>query len=146
MEALEQSLTGKSLHDSDLVAWATSSAAKLRQGEYLDESERDQIAEELLDIAGNNRREIMTRMVTLLMHLLKCEFQPDKKSRSWISTINDQRDEIEELLKQSPSLVRHLEQELPKLYSRSRRKSKDETGLNTFPGENPFTLNQILHG
>ncbi len=102
MEAVEHQRTGKSLHDSDLVAWATSSAAKLRQGEDLNEGERDQISEELLDITGNNRREIMTRTVNLLMHSLKCEFQPDKKTRSWITTIDDQRDETYELLKQSP--------------------------------------------
>ena len=146
MEALEHQCTGKSLHDSDLVAWATSSAAKLRQGEDLDESEREQIAEELLDMAANNRREIMTRTVSLLMHSLKCEFQPDKKIRSWITTIDDQRDEIYELLKQSPSLLKHLEQELPNLYSRARRKAMNETGLDTFPEENPFTINQILNG
>ena len=146
MEALEHQLTGKSLHDSDLVAWATSSAAKLRQGEELNSEEREQIAEELWLMAGSTRRELKSRTITLLIHLLKCEFQPEKRTRSWLLTISQQRQQIREVLVESPSLRSLFERELPNLYARAREDAQTETGLDTFPEENPFTLNQILNG
>jgi len=139
MEALEHQLTGKSLHDSDLVAWATSSAAKLRQGEELNR-------EELWLMAGSTRRELKSRTITLLIHLLKREFQPEKRTRSGLLTISQQRHQIREVLDESPSLRSLFERELPNLYAQAREDAQTETGLDTFPEEKPFTLNQILNG
>ena len=37
--------------------------------------------------ARRDRREVFSRLVTLLAHLLKREYQPDHRSRSWLATI-----------------------------------------------------------
>ena len=135
-----------SLHDTDRVAWAQQSATLLREGAELDPEYRDQIAEELDDMAKATRREMRTRAVSLMMHMLKIKFQPKLRTRSWDLTVMNQRDELQEVLEESPSLKPVLEEEFSKLYQRARRAAKVETGLDSFPAENPFTLDQILHG
>jgi hypothetical protein len=94
----------------------------------------------------NNRRELGSRLVVLLMHLLKWRYQPNRRSPSWATTVRDQRDEIEELLADSPSLRSAVQDTLSSVYARARRKAISETGLpeSTFPPDCPFTPEQIL--
>ena len=56
-----------------------------------------------------DRRQLRSRLQVLIMHLLKWQFQPDKQSQSWLATIDHQRDQIEALLLDSPSLRSDLE-------------------------------------
>lgn len=134
------------LYETDLAAWAVNSAALLREGAELDAEQREQIAEELEAMARNDRRERNSRTITLLTHLLKIHYQPEKRSRSWDVTVALQRGEIEELLEESPSLRYAFLEELPKLYSRAKKLAEAESGLACFPSQNPFTLEQILQG
>ena len=94
----------------------------------------------------NNRRELGSRLVVLLMHLLKWRYQPNRRSPSWGTTVRDQRDEIEELPADSPSLRPVVQDTLSAVYARARRKAISETGLpeNAFPADCPFTPEQIL--
>jgi hypothetical protein len=45
----------------------------------------------------------------LLLYLLKHQYQPERRGKSWRLTINHQRTAIERLLEQSPSLRRLLD-------------------------------------
>ena len=122
------------------------SAALVRSGAELDEEHREQIAEELEWMAKNDRRERNSRTTTLMTHLLKIKYQPGKLSPSWTTTVNMQRDELNDLLEQSPSLKTGFSEELLKLYARARKRAKDETDLDTLPDQNPFSLDQLLNG
>jgi hypothetical protein len=118
------------LYDSDFYAWTQSAAEGLRQGQ-LSESDVERVAEEVADMGKRDRRELRSRMTVLIMHLMKWAAQPKLRSKStWRSTINEQRDQINELLADSPSLRVSLNQELPRLYSRAAYRAADETGLN----------------
>jgi len=82
----------------------------------------------------------------LLVHLLKWKFQPAKRSGSWKTTIADQRDELQDLLEQSPSLRVTLGDAIPQAYRRAVRNASLQTGLSpgAFPSECPFSTPQIL--
>ncbi len=144
MSAASQS--GKSLHDQDLVMWAMQTAELLRQGAILSQDERETIADEIYDMGLSDRRQLESRTDSLIMHLLKIKYQPEKRTRSWDLTIANQRRGLRRLLRDSPSLNSVLEQELPELYSDAREDAEIETGLDVFPEQNPFTLEQILRG
>lgn len=126
--------------------WAAQTAQLLREGAVLSQDERELVAEEIYDMASRDRRELESRVVSLLMHLLKIQYQSEKRSRSWDLTVSNQRREIKGVLRDSPSLNRVLEQELPGLYLDAREDAGIETGLDLFPEQNPFTLEQILRG
>ena len=137
-------LSGKALHNSDLVLWAVRSAELLRDGRALETDEREQIAEELDGIASSTRRELRSCTVSLLVHLLKVEFQRERHSRSWGVTVANQRRELHSMLEESPSLLAVLEQELGGLYESARFEAQVETGLDVFLAANPFTVEQML--
>lgn len=48
-------------------------------------------------------------MAVLLMHLLKWQYQPDRRSKSWERTIKEQRRQIHRELKATPSLTPSLQ-------------------------------------
>ena len=87
--------------DDDFFAWLNGQAALLRRGAF-DQLDVDALAEELEDMAKWERRELESRMKVLLHHLLKWEFRTDRRSRSWLLTMNEQRDQIATLLRARP--------------------------------------------
>lgn len=97
-------------------------------------------------MAGSERRELSLRLQVLLLHLLKCGFQPGRKSRSWLITIIEQRAAILEHLEQSPSLRRHADTFASKAYGTAVTLAANQTGLkkSAFPPENPYTVQQLL--
>src|ERR1700693_2206970 len=90
------------LYDGDFFEWTQHSAVLLRAGRC-EQADIEHIAEEIEDMGKRDLRELNSRIRVLLIHLLKWQLQPQKKSRSWKDTIVSQRIEIADDLKQSPS-------------------------------------------
>lgn len=132
-------------YDEDFFAWTEEQARLLRAREF---SQLDiaNLAEEMEDMGRGIRRELRNRLAVLTMHLLKWRYQPGYRSRSWSGTIREQRQQIAELLDESPSLKPVLARDLTRIYRLSVSKALGETGLpdTTFPAECPFTPDQIL--
>ena len=102
------------------------------------------IAEEIESVGGNTRRELRNRLIRLLQHLLKWHYQPELRSRSWRATIRTQRQQIEDLLAENPSLRARLPELFSAAYHRARVAALDETGLLDLPKASPFTVEQAL--
>jgi hypothetical protein len=117
----------------------------LRQGRYA-EVDVAHIVEELEDMGQRERRTVENHIRNVVLHLLKWRYQPDKRGASWRKSIRNGRIEIQELLKDSPSLTRQTAQMLTNKYPAARADAVDETelGEETFPGQCPFTVEQIL--
>ena len=132
-------------YQQDYYAWANQTAHLLREGRF-GEIDALQIAEELESMGKRERRELVSRLSVLIAHLLKWQFQPARRSRSWRNTILTQREEIEALLEDSPSLRSELEALIPAAFARAGRLAEDETGIeqDVFGDNCPFTLKEIL--
>ena len=132
-------------YDEDFFLWTQRQAALMRAGQF-DLVDWENVALEIEAMGSRERRELGTRLKILTMHLLKWQFQPQKRSRSWRGTINDQRDEIEQLLEEDPSLRRETEALIAKRYRIARANAAGETGLTlrTFPSRCPYTADRIL--
>lgn len=132
-------------HDQDLYEWARQNAQLIREGR-LDEIDAENIADELEAMSNSERRELLNRLTRLIAHLLKWQYQPGRRSQSWINTIDEQRRQIEILLEDSPSLHRLLPEILVRAYRYARKDAAKETGLsiNIFPAECLFPVEQIL--
>ena len=81
-------------YEKDVVAWAYEQAALLRAGK-LASIDIEHIAEEIEDVGKSEQREFASRMAILLAHLLKWQFQPERRTNSWTNTILTQRAAIE---------------------------------------------------
>lgn len=80
-------------------------------------------------MAARERRELVSRLKILLAHLLKWAWQPAKRSSSWAESIDEAREQISDLIEDSPSLEREIEKLLPVAYERARRKAGRDMGL-----------------
>src|ERR1700726_3737915 len=114
--------------DEDFYAWTRDQARLLRSGDFA-ELDIENIAEELESMGRSDKREIESRLTVLLAHLLKWQLQVGLRSRSWSGTIREQRQRIEDLLAESPSLRPLVASIRPGLYARARQRAADETGL-----------------
>jgi len=143
--AVSTPLPDPSLYDKDFYAWLFETTALLRQGRYA-EVDVAHIVEELEDMGQRERRAVENHIRNVVLHLLKWRYQPDKRGASWRKSIRNGRIEIQELLKDSPSLTRQTAQMLTNKYPAARADAVDETelGEETFPGQCPFTVEQIL--
>jgi Domain of unknown function DUF29 len=118
-----------SLYDFDFYAWTQDAAESLRQGR-LSERDLERVAEEIADMGRRDRRELRSRTVVLVAHLLKWAVQPKLRRKStWLSTINEQKLQIEEILSDSPSLIAGLREELPAIHQKAAIWAASETGL-----------------
>jgi hypothetical protein len=132
-------------YEADFHAWSKDQAARLRdlRPNSLD---WENIAEEIESLGGSQRREIRSRLIVLLTHLLKWAYQPEGGRHRWRASIALARSEIAKELGESPSLRRYPGQELDDQYSIARLKAAGQTGLAlaTFPEACPFTVEQVL--
>lgn len=90
-------------YDKDVVAWAQEQAQLLRSGQFAD-LDIEHITDEIESVGKSEQRELASRMAVLLAHLLKWEYQPDRRCSSWARTIKVQRDSIERRIRRAPSL------------------------------------------
>ncbi len=132
-------------YDQDMVAWAHEQALLLRSGQ-LSAIDAVHLAEEIEAVSASERRELRNRLKVLLQHLLKWQYQPERRTRSWLATMLAQRDSIEDVLKTSPSLRTAFANDLESAYSSAVRYAVEETGkgAKAFPLTCPYGLSDVL--
>jgi hypothetical protein len=132
------------LYEVDETAWLEQTAELVRSRRF-DQVDSSNLAEYLSDTARRDRREVKSRLVTLLAHLLKWVHQRERRGGSWRGTILEQQRELREIL-ESGTLRNHAETVLAKAYADARQQAaakmdQDETAL---PPECPWTLDGAI--
>ena len=141
--ALAQGSLNASLYERDTYAWSIEQAALLRAGR-LSEADIENIAEEIESVGRSEKRELESRLRVLLMHLLKWQFQPERRSGSWRATIETQRIDATKLLSENPSLKATLHETTAHAYRLAVIEASAETGLrrSAFPPACPWSFAQ----
>lgn len=136
--------------EEDFHAWLVQQAEAVR-GRQFDRVDWENLAEELDSMARAERRELRSRLATLLAHLLKWRYQVKRRSRSWEGTIARERIEIEDTLSEEPSLRSYLNEAVEKAYRLARPSAGREMGLSKtqwealFPSECPWQFDEMLN-
>jgi hypothetical protein len=137
-------------YEQDFYGWTQDQAAKLRRAadsrvNLSDPIDLANLAEEIESLGASQLRELYSRYLMLLVHLLKWQHQPVKRTPSWRGTINTQRREIADLLSISPGLKPRRRARLAKAYQAAREDAAEETGLpvERFPEACPYALGQV---
>lgn len=144
-DAPARSEAARQLYEADEYAWIEQQIAALRDGR-LHDVDREHLAEYLSDMAARDRRELGSRFAVLLQHLLKVRVQPSKISRTWLSTIAEQQDEIRSIFHETPSIRQEAERLFTEAYRRAIRKASAETRMPPakFPAKPPWTMEEAL--
>ncbi|MFB2836025.1 DUF29 domain-containing protein [Floridanema evergladense] len=132
------------LYETDFYAWTQKQVELLRQHQ-LDCLDIENLIEEIDSLGKQQQQELVNRLGVLLGHLLKWEYQPSKRSRSWVATIREQRRKIAKLLQKNPSLKPYLEEAIQESYPDGVDLAVRETLMEyrTFPSEVSYTWQQI---
>jgi len=133
------------LYDRDFYAWANEQAGLLRAGK-LSEADIENIAEEIESMGKSEKRELLSRLTILLLHLLKWQYQPLRRVPSWRLSIATTRDRLADHLADNPSLRATIEASIGTAYRRARRDAALETGFreDTFPADCPWSFSQMM--
>ena len=138
-------MSNSTLYESDFYAWTTEQAGLLRAGR-LSEVDLEHLAEEIESMGRSEKRELVSRLTVLLLHLLKWQFQPVRQGPSWRLSIATTRDTLADHLVENPSLRGTMEASVSMAYRRARRNASVETGLaeTNFPTVCPWSIDQLL--
>ena|ERR1700757_1759155 len=134
----------RSLYEDDLYSWANRQATLIRAGRR-DELDLDHIAEELDDLGSEIYRRLESALTVLYMHMLKWDYQPEFRSRSWEATIREQRKRIAKLLEKNPLLKSKLNEAMEEGYEYGRDRASGETDLpvGSFPEKSKYTWQDV---
>lgn len=133
------------LYETDFYAWTHEQSKLLREGR-LREADLAHIIEEIESMGRTEKRELVSRLAVLLMHLLKWQYQPGRRGGSWEATIVVQRRALHRHLRDNPSLRAALPEALGDAYGDAVPAAVAETGLPraTFPDVCPWSFEQAV--
>lgn len=131
-------------YDRDFFKWTKDQVKFLKKGEFT-KLDIDHLIEEIESLGRSEKRALESYLSNLLLHLLKIQYQPNKRTKSWDLSVKNSRHKIHVLLKENPSLKRYLPSILSEAYFTARLNAISETGLDEseFPEDCPWILEQI---
>ena len=123
----------------DVHAWAFEQAELVEAGQFA-EIDMANIAEELRSLGRSEYRALESALTIVLLHLLKWDCQPERRSRGWALSIAEHRDRVMNELRDSPSLKSRLGEALASAHSTARLRAARETrlSLERFPVDCPY--------
>ncbi len=136
----------KTLYDHDFALWLEETANQLKMRD-INNLDWDNLVEEIEALGIAQKHEVESRLKTILAHILKRFYisLPDCH-QGWQVTIRTQRNDLQRLLKKSPSLRNHLVAEFDSLYQEALSEVQEEYPETQFPQTWEFSrdLNTIL--
>ena len=133
------------LYSTDFSTWISQTAQLLRERRWHDIDVANLI-DEVEDLGKSERRAIGSQLTRLLLHLLKWQYQPQRRSDSWLDSITDARTQIDLAIKDSPSLKGYPAEQLEDSYRRARRQAAIQTKLeiSVFPQTCQYSLDLVV--
>jgi hypothetical protein len=132
-------------YEHDFYSWTLAQAAALRAG-TLSDLDLANLAEEIEDLGRQEFNQLAGAYRVILVHMLKWDHQPQRRSRSWVTSIKTQRLDLENILKDNPSLQGRVTEAVARAYRKARINAAGESRLpeKVFPTACPYTLDEIL--
>jgi hypothetical protein len=132
-------------YDRDLYSWAVEQAALLRAGRIA-EADVLNIAEEIDDVGLEQYYKLESALRVILLHLLKWDRQPQRRSRSWWASIRVQRNHVRKVLRKNPGLKAEIDGAISEAYETARIEAASQTAIeeDEFPVDCPYSWNEIM--
>ena len=145
MATAREKLRPRHSYEEDGYSWALEQAELLRARRF-DLLDVENVAEEIEDLGKSFAKELSSRYGTLLTHLLKWEFQPEWRSKSWVARVRRERGAIAKHLRDNPGLKPRRAELFADSFDEARQQAVVETNLppDRFPAARPYTLEQAM--
>jgi hypothetical protein len=115
-------------YERDFYSWLMEQARYVREGRW-SAIDRDNLAEEIESLGREQFSKLESALRVLLLHLLKWDHQPERRSRSWELSIKGQRVAVQDVLDDNPGLQPRIPEALTRAYRRARIEAAKETEL-----------------
>ncbi|HLO87523.1 MAG TPA: DUF29 domain-containing protein [Nostocaceae cyanobacterium] len=140
--------TNKTLYEQDFYLWIQTTVKLLRERK-LEQLDIENLIEEIDSMGRSEKKELKTRLIVLIEHLLKLQYwteEKDDNARGWRNTVVEQRRQIAYTLEDSPSLKSVLNDVFLDCYTDARNDTlrKYQLPSELFPEQSPFSLAQVL--
>ena len=131
------------LYQQDFNLWLKQTAIAIRNRDFIN-MDWDNLLEEIEDMGASQKRALRSYTKRLIDHVLKLRYWYSEKeynAKSWRTEIINFRDEIKEILQESPSLKNYLEENYKTWYNKSVRAMQEKFDI---PDNNFIPLEIIL--
>ena len=118
----------------DTYRWAFEQAAHLRARRF-DQVDIMNVADEIESVGKIEFKSFASGLEIILLHMLKWDHQPSRRSRFWVNSILEHRRRVIEDLEDSPSLKARQAEAVGRAYgtARSAREHGDEAAARRLP-------------
>lgn len=136
---------GQAVYGTDFYTWAMEQSALLRDGR-VGELDLPNLAEEIESLGKSQFSALASAYRVILVHMLKWDHQPERRTRSWITSIETQRVDAEEELLDSPGLKPRVGEAVGRAYRRARIEAAGQMRRSraTLPEICPYTPEEIM--
>lgn len=135
----------KASYGADFYTWTMEQAALLRAGR-LGELDLANLAEEIETLGRSEFSALASAYRVILIHMLKWDHQPEKRTRAWATSIETQRVHVDEELQDSPGLKPRIGEAIERAYRRARIEAASQMRRPkaALPEECPYTVPEIM--
>jgi Domain of unknown function DUF29 len=132
-------------YDNDFYTWSLEQARLVRDGEWA-AVDRENVAEEIEALGREQFNKLESAFRVLLVHMLKWDHQPGKRSRSWSLSIKEQRLQLEDVIADNPGLKSRIGEAIARAYRKAQIAAAKESGLeeSAFPQSCPYSYEDIV--
>ena len=132
-------------YDRDFYSWLMEQARHLRAARW-DALDRENLAEEIESFGREQFNRLESALRTLMLHMLKWDHQPGRRSRSWWASISEHRLRLDDVLADNPGLRPRIDEAITRAYRRARLRAIKETDLEPerFPETCPYSWQEIV--
>ncbi len=130
--------TSKTMYEKDFALWVEDTVNKLK-ARNTEDLDWENLIEEIESLGARDRRELESRLTTLFEHAFKrCYVQLSDCYRGWEVTISRTQQELNRILRDSPSLRNYFLQMSDECYQNALKNMRKEYDAK-FPNDYLFT-------
>lgn len=132
-------------YDTDFYSWSLEQARLLRKSQWA-QVDRENVAEEIESLGREQFNKLESAFRVLLLHILKWDHQPERRSRSWIISIKQQRLDVSDVLSDNPGLRPRISEAIARAYRKARLEAAKETELDegVFPDACAYGFDELM--
>ena len=130
---------------ADYSAWISAQAMLLREGRYGD-LDLPNLIDEVESLGRSDFASFVSAIEIVLIHMLKWDVQPTKRTPSWVASIEEHRRRVAQSLEDNPSYKSRILEALTRAWRTAPARAAAETNMPiaAFPTDNPFDWAAII--
>ena len=130
---------------ADYAAWLQNQVGLMKASRWT-ELDMENLIDEVESLGRSDFKGFVSAIEVVIAHMLKWDFQSDRRSPSWIGSIDEHRARIEQELADSPSYKSRIDEALARAYRPARGRASADTRLplSAFPTDCPYVWADIM--